>query len=227
MTKMLKTKSSLLLLILITLLSCEKESGLPRDGDGNVYDTVRIGTQVWLAENLKTTKYNNGISIPLVTDNNVWISKTSAAFCWYNNQPENFKDDFGGLYNWWAVQVRALCPVGYHVPTDEEWTILIDYLGGEGWAGQKLKEPNTKYWIDMDECSTNESGFSARAGGGRSELTGEFAGLRTVGWYWASSETAYPNNGTRIELYDQYCGVYKIPLNYKCGISVRCIKDNP
>ena len=120
----------------LLLAGCEKHSGLPVDGDGNEYDTVVIGTQVWLAEDLKTTKYNNGISIPLVTDNTQWASLSSAAFCWYDNN-KNYKENYGALYNQWAVNVNFLCPLGYHVPDDEEWNTLIDYLGGEEIAGAK------------------------------------------------------------------------------------------
>ena len=99
---------------------CEKESKLPVDGDGNVYDTVRIGTQTWLAEDLKTTKYNNGVSIPLVTDNTQWASMSSAAFCWYENNPA-YKENYGALYNWYVFNTGKRFPTGWHVPTDAEW----------------------------------------------------------------------------------------------------------
>ena len=99
-------------------VGCEKKgSGLPVDGDGNVYDTVVIGTQTWLKENLKTTKYNNSVSIPLVTDNDQWSSMSSAGFCWYGNNSTAVKENYGALYNWWAVKVSFLCPVGYHALT--------------------------------------------------------------------------------------------------------------
>jgi uncharacterized protein (TIGR02145 family) len=227
MTKMLKINSFLLLLVLITFISCEKDNskGLPIDGDGNVYDTVVIGTQTWLAENLKTTKYNNGISIPLVTDNSEWITKTSAAFCWYNNQPEIYKDDYGALYNWWAVQVSALCPIGYHVPTTEEWTTLIDYLGGENVAGGKLKLTGDIFWKN-NSFATNESGFSAAGGGVRTHYDGTYVSIRDNGSWGSTSPGINNENGERLILYS-HTGEAMISggVNKKAGISVRCLKN--
>lgn len=111
--------------------SCEKEkksSGLPTDGDGNTYDTVVLGTQVWLTENLKTTKYNDGYPIPLVEENVSWTSTGRAAYCWYQND-QYYKDTFGAIYNYYAAQLHEyICPVGYHVPTEEEWETLIEYF---------------------------------------------------------------------------------------------------
>ena len=118
MLKVIKYSIYVMLLLSASVFhGCEKESKLPVDGDGNVYDTIRIGTQTWLAEDLKTTKYNNGVSIPLVTDNTQWASMSSAAFCWYENNP-GFKENYGALYNWYAAKVYFLCPVGYRVPTN-------------------------------------------------------------------------------------------------------------
>lgn len=111
------------------LNSCEKDkkTGLPVDGDGNVYDTIRIGTQTWLKENLKTTKYNDGREIRLISDDTEWSQTTLPAFCWYKNDPD-YKDNYGALYNWYAGRLSLICPVGYHVPEMDEWLILIDYL---------------------------------------------------------------------------------------------------
>jgi len=215
------------LISMILLISCEKDNkkGLPTDGDGNVYDTITIGTQTWLVENLKTTKYNNGISIPLVTDNSEWITKTSAAFCWYNNQPEKYKDDYGALYNWWAIQVSALCPVGYHVPTTEEWTTLIDYLGGENVAGGKLKLTGNIFW-NNNSLATNESGFSAVGGGFRTYYDGTFISIRDNGSWGSSSPGIDVNSGVRLILYS-HTGEAMISggINKKAGISVRCLKN--
>ncbi len=113
------------------------------DGDGNIYETVTIGTQVWLTENLKATKYNDGTSIQFVTDNTLWATLSTPAYCWYNNDGGNYKDIYGGLYNWWAVNTGKLCPTGWHVPSDGEWTTLTSTLGGENVAGAKLKETGT------------------------------------------------------------------------------------
>lgn len=207
----------------ILLTRCEKDNYLPNDGDGNEYDTVVIGTQVWLAENLKTTKYNNGVSIPLVTDNTEWASKTTAAFCWYNNDP-TYKDSYGALYNWYSVNAKLLCPIGWHVSTDEDWTTLINYLGGEDVAGAKLKETGTEHWNYPNNCATNETGFEARAGGSRSPNDGSFWGLRSVGSWWVY----FPGleNGLRIDLYVDICAIFKKGLSNKTGYSVRCVKNN-
>lgn len=119
------------LALFILAQSCEKEkkqSGLPTDGDGNTYDTVVLGTQVWLTENLKTTKYNDGYPIPLAEENESWASTGRAAYCWYQNN-QDYKDTYGAIYNWYAAQLHEyICPVGYHVPTEEEWETLIEYF---------------------------------------------------------------------------------------------------
>lgn len=226
MKKIIIYRTFFAFIIIFLMIGCEKDKnkGLPIDGDGNVYDTVVIGTQTWLAENLKTTKYNNGISIPLVTDNSEWITKTSAAFCWYNNQPEKFKNDYGALYNWWAVQVSTLCPVGYHVPTSEEWTALIDYLGGENVAGGKLKLTGDIFWKN-NSFATNESGFSAAGGGVREHNQGTFNSIRARGLWWISSPQYNDNSGFLIEINAIWSTATIGSLSKKSGFSVRCIMD--
>lgn len=121
----------ILLALFFLAQSCEKEKkkpGLPTDGDGNTYDTIVLGTQVWLTENLKTTKYNDGYPIPLAEEDESWTSTGRAAYCWYQNNPD-YKDTYGAIYNYYAAQLHEyICPVGYHVPTEEEWETLIDYF---------------------------------------------------------------------------------------------------
>jgi uncharacterized protein (TIGR02145 family) len=217
---------SLIILVLLILLRCKKERDLPSDDDGNVYDTVVIGTQVWLAENLKTTKYNNGTAISLVTDNTTWVATTTAAYSWYDNDPVN-KDVYGALYNWYAVDTELLCPVGWHVPTFDEWTTMINYLGGENVAGAKLKETGTKYWCSPNDIATNETGFTARPSGGRSHIDGTFGSIGFIGSWWVSSYSENnQDNAYKIYIYDNKQGAYNIYLNKKTGISVRCIKNN-
>jgi uncharacterized protein (TIGR02145 family) len=221
------TPYRIILIIIISsllLTRCEKDSGLPVDGDGNEYDTVVIGTQTWLAENLKTTKYNNGVSIPLVTDNNQWISTTTAAFCWYGNNSTN-KEDYGALYNWWAVKVSFLCPVGYHVPTKEEWSTLIDYLGGEEIAGGKLKATGIQYWSPPNYQATNESGFTAMPGGMRKPDDGTYYRIRSRGHWWSSSPWAYEDYGYRLEIDYSVSDAILTVWFRKSGFSVRCLKD--
>lgn len=129
----MKTNFNLLLLSVIIgffLICCKKneESIGITDIEGNVYTSVKIGTQTWMVENLKTTKYNDGTSIPLVTDNAVWKSSLSPAYCWYDNDISN-KEPYGALYNWFAVNTGKLCPSGWHVPTIDEWSVLEQFLG--------------------------------------------------------------------------------------------------
>ncbi|MGB4292750.1 MAG: fibrobacter succinogenes major paralogous domain-containing protein [Bacteroidales bacterium] len=227
-------KSSVMLRILPVIVSVvlftagcefERDSGLPVDGDGNVYDTVVIGTQVWLKENLKTTRFRDGTPIPLVTDNNKWASMTSAAYCWYNNNPV-YKDNYGALYNWYAVRTN-ICPVGWHVPSKEEWETLINYLGGMDIAYCKLRD--SKFWqfyqSNPPRCNNifNESGFTARPGGARSSNDGTSNGIGTYGYWWTSSGTG--ENAWIIEIY--YGSYLTIkPTFKKCGLSIRCIKNN-
>jgi uncharacterized protein (TIGR02145 family) len=153
------------------------------DGDNNNYSTVEIGTQVWMAENLKTTKFNDGTDIPLVTDNAAWNALSTPGFCWYNNDEASNKDTYGALYNFFTVNIGKLCPDGWHVPSDEEGTVLKTYLGGEDVAGDKLKASGIS-WLGT---GTNESGFTALSGGGRNSSFG-FFDIGLAGGWWTSSE---------------------------------------
>jgi len=125
-------------LLAIFSLSAQPASTV-KDIDGNEYPTVVIGEQEWMAENLKTTRFNDGTSIPLVTDELKWNRTFSPAYTWYNNDKDQYKDAYGALYNWYAVNTEKLCPQGWHVPTEAEWSILTDYLGGKTIAGGKMK----------------------------------------------------------------------------------------
>lgn len=159
-----------ILIAVLLFYSCEKDknSGLPTDGDGNEYDTVAIGTQVWLTENLKTTKYINGDPIPLITDNTTWTTFDRGAYCWYNNDPD-YKNTYGALYNWYAAKLsKFLCPVDYHVPIIDEWTTLATYLidapeavkqsfkalsiGWRVWDGS-FQPNSSSWWVSAQEHS--------------------------------------------------------------------------
>eukprot|EP00825_Cyclidium_porcatum_P010076 TRINITY_DN15162_c0_g1_i1.p1 TRINITY_DN15162_c0_g1~~TRINITY_DN15162_c0_g1_i1.p1 ORF type:complete len:564 (+),score=55.59 TRINITY_DN15162_c0_g1_i1:400-2091(+) len=130
------------------------------DYDGNVYDTIHIGTQIWMKQNLKTTHYKNGTAITYPGANNTaWQNNTNGAYAWYNNNEATYKNTYGALYNWYAVNTGMLCPTGWHVPTDAEWTTLTTYLGGEFIAGTKLKA--TTLWESPHTIATNETGFTA------------------------------------------------------------------
>jgi len=193
------------------------------DADGNVYHTVTIGTQVWMAENLKTTKYRDGTAIPNVTNAASWVGLTTGAFCWYNNDATTYKNTYGGLYNWYAVNTGKLAPTGWHVPTDAEWTTLTTFLGGEDVAGSKLKETGTTHWLSPNAGATNETGFTALPGGYRINdgAYGDFGGS---GYWWCSNEGGTSNPFLRY----MTCGFSKVvrsDTSKQYGISVRCVKD--
>ncbi len=175
------------LLILANQLQEKQRQSTPSDTvtdiDGNVYHTVTIGTQVWLVENLKTTRYNDGTSIPLVTDSAAWSNADTSAYCWYNNDIAN-KNTYGALYNWFTVNTGKLAIAGWHIPTDAEWTTLTDYLGGESIAGGKLKETGTTHWRSPNAGATNESGFTALPGGHR-DVNGTFSAMGDDGFWWS------------------------------------------
>ncbi|MDD5528630.1 MAG: FISUMP domain-containing protein [bacterium] len=194
------------------------------DADSNHYAVVQIGTQVWMAENLKTTKYRNGTSIPNVSDSTQWSSLTTGAYCNYNNIPAE-GDTYGRLYNWYAVaDTHNMCPVGWHTPSDSEWTILTDYLGGESVAGGKLKENCTTLWKSPNFGATNESGFSALPGGYRGSYGGAFDGMMRYGYWWFTTEDDVTFVWYR-DLYYNIAYAYRTGSTKGCGCSVRCVKD--
>jgi uncharacterized protein (TIGR02145 family) len=199
------------------------KTGTMSDIDGNVYHYVTIGTQTWMAENLKTTRLNDGTTIPLVTVDTLWAALTTPGFCWYNDS-DSYKATYGALYNWYAVNTGKLAPKGWHVPTDSEWTVLTTFLGGTKVAGGKLKDTGTAYWDSPNTGATDEYGFKALPGGCRIFL-GSFWYAGTFCYLW--SATAYDSTSAwdRVPVNnDTYVGVY---FNlYQYGIGVRCVRDN-
>ena len=198
-----------------------------KDIDGNIYHTVTIGTQTWMTENLKTTHYNDGTDIPLVAEDADWASLVTPAYCWYNNDAATNKNKYGAMYNWFAVETGKLAPVGWHVPTDAEWTTLATYLGGEEVAGGKLKEAGTTNWLTPNTGATNSTGFAALPGGWRSwEKEGEFSPLGgTMGIWWSSTESETLNAWISGMLYNNST-LGRAPDFYKMdGLSVRCVRD--
>jgi uncharacterized protein (TIGR02145 family) len=198
------------------------------DINGNVYNTVIIGTQVWMAENLKTTRYNDNTSIPPITDNIAWVNLVTPGYSWYNNDEATYKDTYGALYNWYSVDVSSnggknVCPTGWHVPTVMEWMTLTDYLGGEDVAGGKLKESGTTHWLSPNTGATNETGFTALPGGSRHYAAGSFSTITNYGEYWSTSK----NNSSRWYCHMNYGFSYAM-LDYnspKFGFSIRCLRD--
>ncbi|MDG1394950.1 MAG: fibrobacter succinogenes major paralogous domain-containing protein [Flavobacteriales bacterium] len=200
--------------------------GSMTDQDGSVYKTVTIGTQIWMAENLRTTKYNDGTSIPNITSNSEWGSTTTGAYCNYNNTNSNDTiATFGRLYNWYAVNTGKLAPTGWHVPSDAEWGQLTTYLGGESVAGGKLKETGTTHWDSPNTSATNETGFTALPGGYLNS-SGAFYTIGDYGYWWsvtgldADATYAYCRNVRYNDSNVQGGYDYK-----ELGFSVRCVRD--
>ena len=197
------------------------------DIDGNLYKTVTIGQQEWFAENLKSSKYNDGTIIPNVTDNKEWENNSTGAWCYYNNDSAyNLK--YGKLYNWYAVSKttngnKNVCPTGWHVATDDEWTVLIDYLGGSSVAGGKMKEVGTTNWNSPNKDATNTSLFSALAGGYR-YYTGDYYNIVFFSYWWSSTEDV--RYGAWNRSIDSYNGItYGYSEKKNDGFSVRCLRD--
>jgi uncharacterized protein (TIGR02145 family) len=214
----------------LSFTTAPSSDGTITDTDGNTYATVNIGSQVWMASNLKTTKFNNGLNIPNVTDNTAWNNLTNSGYCWYNNDNAN-KNTYGALYNWYTVGIGDLCPQGWHVPTRDEWTILTDYLGGAEVAGGKLKEAGTSHWLSPNLGANNASGFSGLPGGCRQGTqpfdgftAGTFSLFGQAALWWCSTKIMSPS-----------ALFYGVVYNYgqfgdgdtysSAGFSVRCIKN--
>jgi uncharacterized protein (TIGR02145 family)/uncharacterized repeat protein (TIGR02543 family) len=195
-----------------------------KDVDGNVYNTVTIGTQKWMVENLKTTKLNDGTSIPNVTDNTAWSALSTNGYCWYGNNESN-KNTYGLLYNWYAVNTAKLAPAGWHVPADSEWTVLTTFLGGESVAGGKLKEIGTTHWSSPNTGATNKTGFTALPGGYR-DNTGVYHNINNYGDWWSTTDSAIIN-AFRRELSFNTEDVHRQLLQNHYGASVRCILGEP
>ena len=191
------------------------------DIDGNVYDTIKIGTQVWLQENLQTTHYRDGSAIPVVADNTEWSKLTTGAYCYYNNDSAN-RAIYGKLYNWYAaISPSGIAPVGWHIPSDSEWNVLINYLGGEYAAGGTMK--SMSLWNTPNLGASNNSGFTAVPAGARYSVDGTFYDLGNYGGFWSTENSSYGR--TRL-LSNESAGVYLDSYtDQACGLSIRCIKD--
>ena len=195
------------------------------DADGNIYNYIQIGTQFWIAENLKTTKYNNSELIGTTTPyNKDIVSETSPKYQWAYLGNEGNVSTYGRLYTWYAItDSRNICPTGWHIPSDSEWDVLVNYLLGTAVAGRKLKEAGSTHWqLPID--ATNETGFTALPGGFR--LTGGgFGGVGTDGLWWSSTPGSSDINAWIIGMGNNYPDVYQQENSKRTGYSVRCIKD--
>jgi uncharacterized protein (TIGR02145 family) len=221
----------LLLSCLLIISTCEKESTNPEDEgkgsatdiEGNVFKTVKIGNQVWMAENLKVTHFRNGDSIPQVTDDSQWYDLLSSAYCDYDNDSSKV-EVYGRLYNWYAVNDRRrLAPQGWHIPSNAEWQTLINYLGGDEVAGGKIKETGTEYWTAPNTGATNESGFTALPGGFR-DAYGNFNSMGGSAWFWTATESS-DNAAWYWMLSNSQANAVNDPYSKRSAYAVRCIKD--
>ncbi len=232
--------------LIVMLLSCGNPSNTDDDhdsvidADGNVYKTIKIGNQWWMAENLRTTKYNDGSAIPNIADSVVWINDTLGAYCYYNNTTDaDSIKKFGALYNWYAVDTKKLAPIGWHVPDTSEWTELENYLivNGYNWdgttSGNKIgKSMAAKTdWITSNEegnvgnnlSTNNSSGFSALPGGFRYRYT-NFYNQGFHGYWWSTTEFNDSEVYNRFLRYDYEPLLNSFSLKL-CGFSVRLVKD--
>ena len=219
-------------------VSADNDTGTVTDIDGNVYQTVKIGNQVWTVENLRTTKYNDGSAIPLVTNDTAWGKLTTPGYCWYDNNIKN-KSKYGALYNWFTIDTKKLAPKGWHVPTDAEWIILENYLitNGYNWDGTTTDNKIAKSmaaktdWktdtgrgtIGHDLSKNNRSGFSALPGGYRVDF-GPFGNIGDLGLWWSASEIDASSAFSRNLVYDNV-RLLSYDLTKSCGFSVRLLRD--
>ena len=201
------------------------------DFEGNIYNTITIGTKVWIKENLKSTKYNDGSEIPYVKDGDTWHSLGTPGYCFYNNDSVSYKDTYGALYNWYAVQTGKLCPCDWHVPSESEYDSLFSYLGGESVAGGKMKEVGFSHWLSPNTGADNSSGFSALPGGGRDGYIKESPfsfKVGEVGAWWSSTEKSGGEFAFQFFIRYDFNNISYRPDSYDDkvnGFSIRCVKN--
>ena len=212
---------------------CEREDEIPSeiktetvtDIDGNVYRTVKIGSQLWMAENLKTTRYRNGDTIK--TTENVFLDlsrESRPTYQWIYRGDSTNVEKYGRLYTWFAVKDTCkLCPEGWHVPDNSEWAVLIDSLGGLSEAGGRLKEEGIDFWLSPNTNATDESEFSARPGGYR-EYRGTYQLIKFGGYWWSSTEKL-SQTALGYQLYYSYKQIKPVEMIKRNGLAVRCVKD--
>jgi uncharacterized protein (TIGR02145 family) len=208
------------------------------DIDSNIYNTVQIGDQCWMVENLKTTTYRNGMPIQNVTANSTWQNLTEGAYAWFYNDI-SWKDSYGALYNWYAtVNAGELCPAGWHTPTNDDWTVLTNFIGGTGSShGNELKSCrqvnsllgggcNTSEhprWDESDVAGTDNYGFSGLPGGGRNSY-GYFTMMGEYGFWWSSTMNT-PEKAWARSLNSSNGLIFVFSFDKRIGYSVRCVRD--
>lgn len=243
-------KKLILLIAGLTFLTFNNQAQTVTDIEGNVYNTVMIGTQVWMQENLKTTKYNDGTDIAYPGANNTtWQNNLSGAYAWYNNDSVTYGNTYGALYRWYAISPasnggRNICPAGWHVPDHSEWTALeraicssascttdfpfnLTTTGNRGTdEGGKLKENGSTHWWSVNLGATNSSGFTALPGGYRL-ASGSYSGMESAGYWWSSTtDNSFTYNAWLRDLYYGSSTSERITFRKDCGLAVRCVCDS-
>jgi uncharacterized protein (TIGR02145 family) len=223
----MKNIISIVVVILIAILihSCAKnDNNSIRDVDGNIYTSVTIGTQVWLVENLKVTRYRNGDLIGTTIPSDLIIAdEVTPKYQWSYNGDESNVATYGRLYTWYAItDIRGVCPTGWHIPGADEWNTLLTLLGGPDVAGGELKETGTTHWSAPNEGATNSSGFTALPGGGRG--TTGFGAVGYGGFWWSSTECS-PNGAYLRDMRYNGSEVTTYNAGELYGFSVRCLQD--
>lgn len=210
-------------LLTISCKKGDKPLEVVTDQEGNRYNTITIGNQVWMAENLRTTILNDGSEIPLVENADIWSNLTSPGYCWYNNDEASFKDAYGALYNGYTIITEKLCPSGWHIPERQDWQALRNFLGDSTAVGGKLKESGTIHWLSPNTGADNSSGFTGRGSGIR-YFEGTFSSILSFSSLWSSTITQTD------ELW--YTGLFYAGADFlmdhrneKYGFSVRCLKN--
>ena len=201
--------------------------GSVTDIDGNIYKTIQIGTQIWMAENLKTIRYNDGTTIPYVPGDWDYSDLAAHGYSWYDDDAASYKETFGALYNWYAVSTGKLCPSGWHVPIDSEYQTLTGYLGND--HGVKMIETVHTHWFDTTLGGTNESGFTGLPGGYRYYESNwgpevDFSGIGYAGSWWLATEKETLGSAYFIS-WDEFLYLSQFPRNKLYCMSVRCVKD--
>ncbi|HAN78727.1 MAG TPA: hypothetical protein DCQ31_13685, partial [Bacteroidales bacterium] len=208
-----------------------------KDYEGNSYKAVLIGTQNWMAENLKATKYFDGSSLTFANNKEQWValSVNDKAYCWYNDNAAN-KNTYGALYTWAGAtngiqltaeneEIQGVCPIGWHLPSKKEWEVLVNYLGGESVAGKKLKEAGYSHWL-VGLAGDNESGFTALPGGVRSYANGMFSDIGYLGCWWtATGSEGYTDKALQMVMLSSGYFIHASETPKKNGVSVRCLRN--
>jgi uncharacterized protein (TIGR02145 family) len=223
-------------LVILTIIQCKKEASSPVekieytgqsevvfDIDGNSYQAKGAGTQIWMSQNLRTSRLNNGNKINLVSNDLQWESLSNPGYCWYNNDSTK-NEKFGALYNLYSVATGLLCPTGWHVPTQNDWNTLIKYFGGTQIAGGKMKSHYTDFWDNPPDYAKSPI-FMALPGGFRNSVSNkQFTNIDTAGYWWtyaSKSDSGYSS----IVLKASSTAIHSSYFSKNDGLSIRCIKD--